>query len=273
MRLGGKVAIVTGTSPNIGGGIAEAFSVEGAQVVCVDALEENASQCAQELRRQGRPAIGMVCDVTDEKQVQDVVAAAESEFGGVDVLVNGAVQYNMKGLLKMPVDEFRRQIDIILTGTFLFTQNVARLMIRQKRGGSIIHLASTEGHQGNPENVGYCSGKGGLLNMTRANAVELAPYGIRVNSLTPTSTDPTESVDRAERWGRPRWDISDAIPFKRGRLLPMGHPPSPSDYAQAAIFLASEESKMVTGIDLRVDAGAVARFWAYLPPAADPSAR
>jgi NAD(P)-dependent dehydrogenase (short-subunit alcohol dehydrogenase family) len=269
MKLKDKITLITGTSPNIGGGIAEAFADEGAKVVCVDADADNARQCAKEILRRGGKAMGLVCDVTDEAQVKSAIDAARKEWGGIDVLVNGAAFYNMKGILAMTIDEFRRQVDVILGGTFLFTKHTATLMIEQKRRGAIIHLVSTEGHQGNPSNVAYCTAKSGLLNMTRANAVELAPYGIRVNSLTPTSTDPSESVERGVRWGRPSRDISDALPFKRAKLLPMQRAPSPSHYAKAAVFLASNDAEMITGTDLRVDAGAIARFWAFLPSAAD----
>jgi NAD(P)-dependent dehydrogenase (short-subunit alcohol dehydrogenase family) len=261
VRLEGKVAVVTGTSPNIGGGIAEAFAAEGAKLVCVDLDEANASDCAAAIRKSGGGALGVACDVTAEPQVKDVLARAKAEFGGVDILVNGAVFYNQKGLLEMTVAEFRRQVDLILSGTFLFTQHAARMMIERKKGGSIIHLASTEAHQGNPKNVAYCTAKSGILNMARANAVELAPYGIRVNTLTPTATDPTESVDRAERWGRPRFDISQHLALRRARLLPLKKAPLPRDYGAAAVFLASDEARYVTGTDLRVDAGAVAQYW------------
>lgn len=265
MRLAGKVALITGTSPNIGGGIAEMMADEGAKVVCIDARPENANECAKYIRGRGGQAIGAVCDVTNESQVKAAVAAAKREFGGIDVLVSGAVVYNMKGLLEMTVEEFRRQIDIILAGAFLFSKNVAQVMIEQARGGSIINIASTEGYGGNPHNIGYCTGKSGLLNFTRATAVELAPYGIRVNTLVPVSTDPTEAAERGVLWGRPREDVSNALPFQRAKLLPLQAPPKPSDYAQAAVFLASDESRMVTGSELKVDAGALAKVWFWQP--------
>lgn len=266
MKLEGKIAIIVGTSPNIGGGIAEVMADEGAKIVCVDIQPDNANQCAEYIRRRGGQAIGVVCDITDEEQVKAAVDRARAEFGGVDILVNGAVIYNMKGVLDMPLEEWRRQIDIIMTGTFLFTKYVARLMIEQGRRGSILNIVSTEGHQGNPGNVGYGSGKGGLLNFTRSVAMELAPYGIRVNSLTPVSTDPTEGVERAVQWGRPRVDVSGSLVFQRAKLLPLGKAPSPRHYARAAVFLTSDDAEMITGTDLRVDAGAIARFWAWLPP-------
>jgi NAD(P)-dependent dehydrogenase (short-subunit alcohol dehydrogenase family) len=261
-RLLGKTAIVTGVSPNIGGGIAEMMAQEGARLVCVDFDAANARDCAEAIRKEGGESLGLQCDITNEAQVDAAVKAAVERFGNVDVLVNNAGLYNMKGLLSMTPAEFRAQIDVILTGTFIVTRRVAQDMVRAKRGGSIIHIASTEAHQGNPQNVAYCTAKSGLLNMARANAMELAPHRIRVNSLTPTATDPRESVDRAERWGRPRWDVTDALPLRRAPLLPLRRAPVPRDYAYAAVFLASEEARMITGIDLRVDAGAIAQYWA-----------
>lgn len=262
-RLQGKVAIVTGTSPNIGGGIAEAFAAQGAAVVCVDHEEANALDCARALSAAGARAMGIRCDVRDEAQVQDVVARTLAAYGHVDTLVNGAAYYNHKGLLDMTVEEFRDQTDLILSGAFLFTKHVARAMIEGRKTGCIIHLASTEAHQGNPKNVAYCTAKAGLLNMARANAMELAAYGIRVNTLTPTATHPGEGAERAARWGRPKPDIANHLAIRRGKLLPAGEPPSPSDYGHAAVYLASDDARFVTGFDLRVDAGAIARYWGW----------
>ena len=271
VKLDGKVALVTGTSPNICGGIAEGIAGEGASVVAVDVRAEYAQGCARSIVDGGGRAIGVACDVTDEGQVRIAMERARESFGGVDVLVNGAVIFNRKGVLDMPLGEWRRQLDVILTGAFLFTKHVAALMVEQGRRGSIINIISTAGHQGEPWNVGYSTGKAGLLNFTRSAAMELATYGIRVNSLTPTATDPSEGVERAGRWGV-RWERAGA-PVGRGLLkdasrgIPLGSRPSPSDYAKAAVFLASDEARMITGTDLRVDAGAIARYWMWDPGA------
>ncbi len=270
MRLGGKVALVTGTSTNIGGGIAEGLAAEGAAIVCVDSRAANAEDCARYLKSTGARAAAVTCDVTDESQVIAAVAAAREAFGGTDVLVNGAAIFNKKGVIDMPLDEWERQLAIILTGTFLFTKHVAKLMIGQVRKGSIINIISTAGHQGEPNNIAYCTGKSGLLNFTRSAAMELIAYGIRVNSLTPTATDPSESLERAQRWGRkvPNPEQLDLLkqafkPF-RDRVA-MQKLPSPRDYGQAAVFLASDDAAMITGTDLRVDAGAIAQYWAWDP--------
>ena len=276
MKLSGKTALITGTSPNICGGIAEGLADEGAKIVCVDLNADYANQCAQTITQRGGEAVGMVCDVTDEDQVQGTVKQAKETFGGVDILVNGAVIFNRKGVLNMPLAEWRSQLDVSLSGAFLFTKHVAHLMIEQGRGGNVINIISTAGHQGEPGNVGYGTAKGGLLNFTRSVAMELSQHGIRVNSLTPTATDPSEGRERAARWGvewpRPR-------PYTSTRQGPGGDArggsplrtlPSPSHYGKAAAFLASDEAEMITGLDLRVDAGALAKYWIWSPAEGDP---
>ena len=197
MKLKDKVAVVTGTSPNIGGGIAEGLAAAGAALVCVDATPANATDCANYLSGSGGRAIGITCDVCDEGQVAAAVDKACETFGQVDVLVNNAVIFNKKGVLNMPLDEWRKQIDVILTGTFLFTKYAAQSMIDRGVKGSIINIVSTAGHQGEPGNIAYSTAKSGLLNFTRSAAMELVRHGIRVNSLTPTATDPTEAAERA----------------------------------------------------------------------------
>jgi NAD(P)-dependent dehydrogenase (short-subunit alcohol dehydrogenase family) len=265
MKLEGRVAIVTGTSPNIGAGIAEGLAEEGARLVCIDVQPENAMQCAEAITRRGGQAIGIVCDLADEGQVEQAVARVRDQLGRVDILVNNAGVLGGESVLDMPLDRWSRQIAVNLTGTFLCTKHVARLMVEQGRGGSIIVIVSTAGHQGQAGNIGYSTSKGGLLNFTRAAAMDLARYGIRVNSLTPTATDPSESIERAAAWGRPpreRW-AGGGLDFRKA--IPLGELPSPRHYARAAVFLASDDAEMITGIDLRVDAGAVAKYWPWTP--------
>src|SRR5438067_5813389 len=266
MKLAGKVAIVTGTSPNIGGGIAGGLADEGARVVCVDVVVDNARQCAAWITKRGGDALGLVCDTTDESQVEAMVARARGAYGRVDILVNNAGILGGQSVVDMPLERWNRQLAVNLTGTFLCTKHVARHMIEQARGGSIIVIVSTAGHQGQAGNIGYCTSKSGLLNFTRAAAMDLARHRIRVNSLTPTATDVEEGLERAAGWGRAR-------PEPRGRtldfqkMLPMDRLPSPRHYARAAVFLASDDAEMITGLDLRVDAGALAKYWPWIPHA------
>jgi NAD(P)-dependent dehydrogenase (short-subunit alcohol dehydrogenase family) len=264
-----KVALVTGTSPNIGGGIAEALAKAGAAVVAVDARAENATDCARYIESTGGRAIGITADVTDEAQVESAVASAAETFGRIDILVNNAAFFNRKGVLDMPFAEWEQQTKVILGGAFLLTRHVARRMIERATGGAIINIISTAGHQGEPGNIAYCTAKSGLLNFTRSAAMELVRHDIRVNSLTPTATDRSESFDRAERWGRSVMrpeGLAERMDRFRSRV-PMQRLPRPSDYGQAAVFLASDAAAMITGTDLRVDAGAIARYWAWDPVA------
>ena len=267
MKLSGKVALVTGVSPNIGGGIVEELWAAGARIVTVDANAENAEDCANYINSNGGEALAIQCDVTDEAQVAATVAQAVEHFGSVDILVNNAAFFNQKGVLDMSYGEWQAQTGVILDGAFLFTKYVAQAMIDTQRAGCIINIISTAGHQGQPGNVAYSTSKMGLMNFTNSVAMELASRGIRVNSLTPTATDPSEAVERARRWGR---DVSadpkmEALMVQFSDHVPMKKLPKPSDYGKAAVFLASDDAAMITGTDLRVDAGAVSKYWAWDP--------
>ncbi len=266
MKLAGKIAIVTGTSPNIGAGIAGGLADEGAKIVCVDVVPDNAAQCADWLKGRGSDALGIACDVTNEAQVEAMVARVRDTYGGVDVLVNNAGILGGLSVLEMPLERWSRQLTVNLTGTFLCTKHVARVMVEGKRKGSIIVIASTAAHQGQAGNIAYCTSKSGLLNFTRAAAMDLVKHGIRVNSLTPTATDATESHDRAVTWGRPRPDRRGGL-LDFQKMVPKGELPSPRHYGKAAVFLASDDSEMITGFDLRVDAGAIAKYWPWIPNA------
>lgn len=267
-RLQGRVALITGSGPNINAGIAYGLADEGAKLVCVDVRPDYAEACARAIRGRGGEAVPVLCDVTREDQVQAAIQAGEAAFGPIDILVNGAMIQIRKGLLDLAVEDFRRLVDVSLAGTFLFTQHVAKSMIANRRHGNIITIISTEGHQGNRGNIAYGTAKAGLLNFTRAAAMELSEHGIRVNSLTPTGTDPAEGLARASEWGvtwaeptgGPR--RSDSTAGNQG--VPLGRP-SPRHYASAAVFLASDEAEMITGFDLRVDGGVISRYWRWNP--------
>src|SRR5207249_10952963 len=203
---------------------------------------------------------------TDEAQVEAMVARVRETYGRVDALVNNAGILGDLSVLEMPLPRGNRQIAVNLTGTFLCTKHVARCMVERATRGSIIVIASTAGHQGQAGNIAYCTSKSGLLNFTRAAAMDLARHGIRVNSLTPTATDAEEGIARAVEWGRPRPEPRPRV-LDFARMIPAGVLPSPRHYAQAAVFLASDDAAMITGVDLRVDAGAVAKYWPWVPNA------
>ena len=235
-------------------------------MVCVDVVADNATQCAAWIERRGGQALGVTCDVTDEAQVQAMVTRVRDVYGRVDVLVNNAGILGGLGVLEMPLERWSRQIAVNLTGTFLCTKHVARCMVERDTRGSIIVIVSTAGHQGQAGNIAYAASKSGLLNFTRSAAMDLARHGIRVNSLTPTATDPDEGAERAVAWGRARPERRTG-PLDFAKMVPMQKLPSPRHYARAAVFLASDDAEMVTGCDLRVDAGAVAKYWPWVPGA------
>ena len=264
--LAGSVAAVVGTSANIGTGIALQLAAAGARVACLDKDSGVAKHAADEIHAAGGRAMAVTCDVTAEPDVTGALAAIRAELGLVDVLVNGPVVYLEKGIRQMSLAEWRMQLSVLLDGAFLFTKHVAEALIAAGRPGSVINLVSTAGHQGEPGNIGYTTAKGGIVNMTRAAAMDLAPYGIRVNSLTPTATDPREGVERGRRWGV--GGVTDAHVAAldiAASQVPLGALPTPSDYGHAAVFLASPAARMITGIDLRVDAGSVAKYWRVKP--------
>ena len=270
MKLSGKTALVTGASPNIMGGIAEGLAAAGAKAVCVDINPAYAHGCARSIARQGGQALGLVCDVTDEAQVIETMAWAERVYGGVDILVNGATIFNSKGVLDMPVEEWRRQTDVLLTGAFLFTKHAAQRMIAQGIKGNVINIISTAGHQGEPGNVGYSTGKGGLLNFTRSAAMELARYRIRVNS--PDAHGNRYYGRRGAGLpvggavaGAPQGVRDKGLLPDPSAGIPLRRLPSPRHYAAAAVFLASDDAEMITAFDLRVDAGAISRYWPWDP--------
>jgi NAD(P)-dependent dehydrogenase (short-subunit alcohol dehydrogenase family) len=269
--LAGKVAVVTGTSRNIGGVIASGFAAAGAKVACNDIRPDRAEARAEAIRAAGGEALAIPGDVTDIDEMTAAVATVLEEWGRVDVLLSNAVRFDARGLLTMPIADYRRQVDIVLGGTFITAQLVARSMIDRGVTGSIITVLSTAAWQGQAGNIGYCTAKSGLINFTRSAAMELAPYGIRVNSFTPTATMPddpelaagfTTAADRMAAEGV--MDFAGQNPWPRL--------PTPSDYVAPLVFLASDASLLMTGTNLTVDGGALAKYWPQAPARRAPSA-
>lgn len=261
-RLAGKVALVTGTSPNIGGVAASGFAANGALVACNDIDPAVAQDRTDRIIADGGEAIAIPGDVTDEGAVQTMVATVIERWGHIDVVLNNAVQFNAKGLLDMPFEQYQRQLNIILGGCFLVTRAAATTMIDQGRGGSIINVLSTAAWQGHAGNVGYCTGKSGLINFTRSVAMELAPYGIRVNGFTPTATRPDDPARRQAFDARAANAADTGMDFWSQVPLRL---PTPSDYVGPLVFLASDESALMTGDSITVDGGALSKYWPQQP--------
>ena len=269
-RLKARHALITGADSGIGRAVALAFAREGADVAISYLSEERDALETQRLVTEaGRKAVLLPGDIGERSVCQSVAQQAIDALGTIDILVNNAAFFNKKGVIDMSFEEWNRQTGVILGGAFLFTKHACKAMIAQAMGGAVINIISTAGHQGEPGNIAYSTSKCGLLNFTRSAAMELVGSGIRVNSLTPTATDPDESFERAARWGRTvrRPESLDRVmkPFRS--RIPMQKLPVPSDYGRAAVFLASDDARMITGTDLRVDAGAIARYWAWDPTA------
>jgi NAD(P)-dependent dehydrogenase (short-subunit alcohol dehydrogenase family) len=266
--LVGRTAVVVGCSPGINAGIAEALARRGAAIACVDREAEFAKACACWLSDRGATALALTADITDIEEARQAILAADERLDGVDILVNGAAIETWQGALEMTVEDFRRHLDVIVTGSFAMSRYAAEAMIAHGRGGAIVNLGSTEAHQGRPGNIGYGVAKAAVLHLTKALAMELAQHRIRVNSVTPTGTDPKEGDER-----RAEWDVqwSPAVAprrpdFSRGdEGIPLGHRPAPSDYGNAVAFLVSDEASSITGIDLRVDGGVLSRYWRWNP--------
>jgi glucose 1-dehydrogenase len=244
-RLQDRVAVITGAAQGNGRAIAEAFAREGARTVIADISEVGARRTAQELGRPGQPSLGTYVDVTRLTDVNNLLALTLKEFGGVDILVNNAGVIGRYGFLEISEQEWDRVLDINLKGTFLCSQAFARQM-KEQGSGVIINIASVNAESMNPTTVHYCVSKGGVRTLTKAMALALASYGIRVNAIGPGPVYTNLSKDRLDD------------PQARAATLahiPMGRVAQPHDLAGAAIFLASDEAAYVTGITLYVDGG------------------
>jgi NAD(P)-dependent dehydrogenase (short-subunit alcohol dehydrogenase family) len=245
--LAGRVAIVTGAGPNIGQQIARTLASRGAAVACNDLDADRLQILVSDIERAGGKAIAIPGDVTDPDAVDGMIERAQSAFGVVDLLVNNAFYLSrVGGLLTVELKDWYRSIDVILSGTFLTSRGVAQRLVAAKRPGTIVNIASTSGHRAQPNAVAYCSAKAGILNLTRAMAVELAPYAIRVCSVSPTRTG--------------TGPLMGGFVHANADGIPMNRLGEPADTADVVAFLASDDARFMTGEDVRVDGGALATW-------------
>jgi 3-oxoacyl-[acyl-carrier protein] reductase len=245
MRLKDQVAIVTGAGRNIGEDISKLFVEEGAKVAVIDLDASRGSHVASEIngKHSGR-AMSTVCDVASASSVDAMVQSVVKQFGGIDILVNNAAWTDHKTIFDITEEEWDRTMNVCLRSVWYCTRAAAKVMIDQKRKGKIINIASTSGHWGRKEATAYTTAKAGVLNLTRSIAVQLAPEGIRVNSISPN------------RIGSPVGQQD--IPENRFVKNLAGRRGVPMDIAKAAVFLASDESEFIYAVDLPVDGGALA---------------
>ncbi|GAA1172014.1 SDR family NAD(P)-dependent oxidoreductase [Pseudonocardia alaniniphila] len=286
ISLEGKVALVTGAGPNIGSGIALALARYGATVACNDIDPAAAKACVDRIERNGGRAIAVPGDVTDEQQVIGYVQRVIDELGQIDILVNNAALLGGKGVLDESAEFFSRAVQVAAMGNFLNTKYVGRHMAERGIRGSIVAISSSNGWSGSAGVIAYAFHKGGVNNFVRAAAMDLAPYGIRVNSYTPTAPTPDNPTLIAERGAggvldRPRTGIGGATGDEEWRrparwtgerppMAPMGSTGTPTDIGHCVAWLSSDYARLITGCDLVVDGGARAKNFAYFPgPAAD----
>jgi len=247
--LTGRVAIVTGGGAGLGRQMAEGLAEMGANLVLCGRKKERCEKAASELQALGITALGMACDVTNPASIRDVVEAAVSRFHRIDILINNAGTSWGAPAEEMRLDHWHKVIETNLTGTFLCSQAVGKIMLAAGRG-KIINVASVAGMAGSPDElqaIGYAASKGGVIMLTRDLARKWARHGIRVNAIAPGWFPTHMSAVVIER--------------NRERLLagiPVGRFGNEHDLKGATVFLASNASDYVTGQVLVVDGGQMA---------------
>jgi NAD(P)-dependent dehydrogenase (short-subunit alcohol dehydrogenase family) len=246
MQFAGKVVLVTGAQQGIGRAMALEFTAVGADVAINWLDDEGAAQrVAAEVRACGRRAILVRADVAQIEQVQPMVSAVQEGLGAIDVLINNAGVFPRVPFLEMTERDWDHVLDVNLKGSCFCAQSVAKAMVSAGRQGSVINVASGAALRGSPRGVHYVASKGGILSLTRAMALELAPYRIRVNAIAPGLTDTAQ----------PRYGSSESELADMARSIALGRMAQPEEIARAAVFLASENAGFVTGQTLHVNGG------------------
>jgi gluconate 5-dehydrogenase len=249
--LSGRVAIVTGAARGLGRIMAFSLSAYGATVVLAGRSGEALKAMEGDVKRLGGEALAVPTDITQEDQVDRMVSETMSAFGKIDILINNSAVSHRIRAEEMGLDKWRAMMDTNLTGTFLCSQRVGRVMIPRKRG-KIINLSSIRGKFGRPKDfVGYCTTKGGIDSMTIQLACEWGPHNIQVNAIAPALIE----TSREGTIGNPLAD-----PEYTRRLLeriPLHRWGQPEDLVGAVVFLSSDASNFINGHILYVDGGYV----------------
>jgi NAD(P)-dependent dehydrogenase (short-subunit alcohol dehydrogenase family) len=245
MKLKDQVAVITGAGRNIGKAMAKLFASEGAKVVVAEMHEGRGQAVVDEIHKAGGQAALVLGDVSKSNDVQRMVKETVAKFGGIDILINNAALTDRANILDSTEEEFDKIIAVSLKGPYLMTKYVASQMKSQGRGGKIVNFGSTSGMVGRPDGIAYAAAKAGVINMTRAMAVQLAPYQIRVNCVVPNRSGSPVGFDD---------DVAGSRTFENlaGRLG------MAEDQAKAALFLVSDDSSFVYGHALLVDGGVMA---------------
>ena len=244
-RLAGRKCLVTGASSGIGRAVAKAFVAEGASVVLV-ARHSDASDLADVVSELGDQATSVSADLGDPAAADMLIAEAVMRLSGIDVLVNNAGFADVVDILDSTVERWDRLMAVNLRATFLLSQAFARQVIARTGGGAIVNTASTNAIRPEPQLASYNASKAGVIALTQSLAIELASHRIRANAVLPgmVATRQTADVLRDESFRRA---------YEAG--IPLGRIAEPSEIAPAYVFLASDESRYVTGASLVVDGG------------------
>lgn len=257
LSLEGKVAVITGAASGIGLGTAELLSAYGAAIAMVD-ISQKGEKSAADLREAGRRAEFFKCDVTNSKEVKSTVEAIKERFGHIDILFNNAGVTVRKTVVDLEEKEWDFVISVGLKGTFLFSKYVIPVMA-ENGGGSIINTGSGWGLKGGDLAAAYCAVKGGIVNLTRAMAIDHGHQNIRVNSVNPGDTDTAMLRDEGVQTGLVK-DAESQEAYLRdcGIGRPLSRIGQPEDIANAVLYLASDLSGWVTGAAIVVDGGGLA---------------
>jgi len=253
LSLEGKVAAVTGAASGIGHATAELLAKFGAQVVLLDVDKTKGEMSAQKVVDQGGKACFMKCDVTSEKACKTVIEEIKDKFGRLDILHNNAGIIIRKTVVELDEKEWDLAVDVCLKGTYLLSKHAIPLMAAGG-GGSIVNTGSGWGLKGGERAASYCAAKGGVVNLTRAMAIDHGKDNIRVNCVCPGDIDTPLLRGEARQLGVSEEKFLQSSASER----PLGRIGTPQDVANAVLFLASDLSKWITGAVLVVDGGGLA---------------
>ena len=257
LNLEGKVAVITGGGAGIGLGTAQLLSAYGAAVAIVDVSDESEA-AAEEMRQAGRKAAFFKCDVTNEEQVKKTVDAVVEKFGRIDILFNNAGVTVRKTIENLSERDWDFVMGVGLKGLFLFSKYVIPQM-RKVGGGSIINSGSGWGLTGGDQAAVYCAVKGGIVNVTRAMAIDHGCDNIRVNSVCPGDTVTSMMIDEGYQTGGINENVSEEEFLNScGADRPIARIGQPEDIANAVLFLSSDLATWITGSALVVDGGGIA---------------